>query len=340
MADFQWNESDIEWFVNSFKDEPKEINARMIHDKCKGKYKRLKRSDKPSFQDLRDLMRYVVRHKSARVTESHVTSKKYRIKMVSEKYPYEQNFFDPEFFNHTLFCEISDLRKLLKSFPFLLGNGASLRLDWYEALQLEKMYVQAFLAHNDDGGDLDLVFEKFGWELNSSINENQKDFLNPKYIASQRDSFCKSINYFAVQYKLFKNAFDDLVMIPEISNVGRGIRNHNDLFILTFNRFMALDFIERIKLKRKGYESANRTRYNKVKNILENTGNPEALMYQKPEFDDGLRLLRKSVIFWLRLPEFVNNDKKEVLEIYQECKQAFFDIYYSLAEGMRDETQT
>jgi hypothetical protein len=162
MTTFQWEQSHIDWFVLKFKDREKDIDARTVQRNYTQK-----RGEKLSSQDFRNLMRLVVQNKSARVTMYCVSSKKYRIRMVSENHPYIQELFDEEVFSNELrwafhFNSLFEgdylgiIEKITEAYrQEILTKGNMLR----------DLYLCAFLAYNFSGGDFDNVFIKSGFKL-------------------------------------------------------------------------------------------------------------------------------------------------------------------------------
>ncbi len=332
MANFQWNESDINWFIENFKDETNEIQSRMVQQK----YKRGQKINVKA-QDCKNLMRLVVINKHARVTKGHVNSTGYRIKMISQEYPYHQEIFDKNFFTYSPF-EKSDLSFIIESYPKTLKWIVYLESEWAEALLLERMYVSAFYAHNLFGGDLDRVFEEFGASI--KVSRGQNNGFSRKYGFIQRDSFCNKINFFACQYKLCKTATTELLDLKTKLGMSSLFADHNSLFTSMFVNAHILDFLERVELKKQVQKRKSRTRSNILKELMESVENPEALTQNKRGFDfnDEINNLRKDVIFWFALRD--RQIGSDVSGTYKECMEAFFNVQHSLRKGLLSSTLT
>jgi hypothetical protein len=97
MSDFQWDIDDVEKFKEKFKGGTTEIKAGDIPRR--NSFQRAGRR-KPTVEDFPQLMRLIVKDKSARVKQGVVGLKGYRIQMVSNDYPFVQNIFDDCVFEH------------------------------------------------------------------------------------------------------------------------------------------------------------------------------------------------------------------------------------------------
>ncbi len=193
MDVFQWNQSDVDWFISKFKSEEREINTRSVQRKY---------NNKPISYDFRQLMRLVVKSGYARVTSGCVTSKKYKIRMSSERYPYRIDLFDKELIEHP------ELNNIVPEFEELI-NTFFPEMDGYNPYQLEawdnhqlcvELIVASFSVYNFQGGDYDCIWE----------SELAKD-LTPS--ENYKNLFALTMNILVAEYVAYK------VVIPEVRGI-------------------------------------------------------------------------------------------------------------------------
>jgi hypothetical protein len=182
----------VDWFVERFKDESKDIDAGTVAQN----YHQKKGEPKLDHQDYKNLMRLVVQKEFARVVDGFVTSKRYKIRMVSEEYPYIQTVFDEEFF---LFMQPQDTvpnsqtcRKLFPEVSEQEWNNHSY-CEAYEVIVCRAAALyDAFFVQNYRGGDLST----------SALRELGSDKNSGKHA----DCFQLEIESFILQYKALKAA--------------------------------------------------------------------------------------------------------------------------------------
>jgi hypothetical protein len=339
MNDFQWNKTDVEWFVDNFKNGTDEIGSRIVHQK----YRRWKKTDVKSL-DCKNLMRLVVHHKLARVVKSHATSHKYRIKMVANDYPYIQDFFDGELFipdNPSYLLqgiEKTEVDEIITKYPRLGIEewNESCQEQWSQSTMLGQLYFNAFVAYNLLGGDFDKVFiHQSSPEINPWRNFTYETIPSQKIVISQRDSFCLMINSFRCYYRLFKLAIPNLTSIcSRYGVVDIPYTNHNLLFMDFFNSMILLNFYQGMLHKKIDKLGANRTRYNKIREILEyfKEGNLVSIDNDFDPDDELIGILRIN-FFWLHF-SLMSNDST-IRAAVNECIAAYLAVTSSLADGLR-----
>jgi hypothetical protein len=113
MSSFQWSQVHIDWVVSKFIDKGNVCAADISHN-----YTR--KAGEPRFKadDFRRLMQLVVKNKLARVTKGHIASDSYRIRIVSDDYPYVPDDFDEMTFSWLDKCNLApDISTLAAMFP-------------------------------------------------------------------------------------------------------------------------------------------------------------------------------------------------------------------------------
>jgi hypothetical protein len=202
MTDFQWQHHHLEWFVKTFSGTTKELSSGDIEKRYtpkrgepkKGKSKNGEKTI--TVQDFRNLMRAVVTQKLARVTTSHVRAKGYRIRMVTEEYPYHQNIFD-----ENALYEYMPGKELLLS-AYILSQ----EIEWnqkaenlWTLCQAEgRRYSLALKVINNHGGDFDLIFDY----LESFKLHQESKYLYARLLLedAERELFTLQINFFVQLY--------------------------------------------------------------------------------------------------------------------------------------------
>jgi hypothetical protein len=153
--------------------------------------------------DFGALMRQMVRLHLARVTQSHSNSDRYRIKMVSDDYPYVQEFFDKEIFENPFMKNpIPGKEELMKN--YLPG----VKIDWDDMVQGVWIgvvidgwkYLASFDIYNYLGGDFDLVFSTLAYY---GIHLDSTSF--------DKDHFILEVKFFIRLYEAFKVGNEELV---------------------------------------------------------------------------------------------------------------------------------
>ncbi len=225
MSDFQWDKDDVEKFKRLFKGVTTEIKASNIHESS---FRRAGRK-RPKAEDFRQLMRLIVKDKSARVKQGLVSLKKYRIQMVSDDYPYLPKTFDDVVFNDPYMVKPLPAKdELIKRLP----KGT----EWDESLQYlwELLDCQAKLFKNalqktyvHDGFDLDLLFE-------SLIGSDGKSVTIDEFT---KEKWALEISFYISMYDAFK------IGKKEISN-SFGI-DHNKAFLTAYSCHFIRHFLSR-----------------------------------------------------------------------------------------------
>jgi hypothetical protein len=172
----EWTDEHINWAVEIFKNKTNELSAGDIQKKI------YLRKGEPYIhvQDFRNLMRLMVKNKRARVTNGFCQSKGYKIRMVSDEYPYVQ-----EVFNISVFDTIE----------WVFTNQCK---DW-EPSEREKfvkkmrLYMIGFGVYTHMGGDFNYIFEVVS-------EEPEKLTVYP----DDRTSFILYVLYFVSIYRMLK----------------------------------------------------------------------------------------------------------------------------------------
>jgi hypothetical protein len=173
MANFQWNESHIEWCLKTFKARTEELSTGDIEKlytpkKRNGEPKKGKpKGDEQTIdmQDFRNLMRLMVNKKHARVTNGFHQSKGYKIRMVSVDYPYIQEVFGTT---------------VIETIPWVFTSKSK---DWEpskseEFNKIMIFYMFGFVVYTHMGGDFDYIFDKFSeYPEYSEYSEYRKSFI-------------------------------------------------------------------------------------------------------------------------------------------------------------------
>ncbi len=318
MAIFQWDQFHLDWFISKFKDEIY-IEARTVQRK----YRRKKGEMKPSTQDFRNLMRLVVKNRLARVVKGCVSSKKYKIRMVSDSYPYTQNLFDEEILSYpclaNLIVEINDFIEY--SFPGLkLQNNDKIHQIRDEVVMQSKIYWSAFSAYNFFGGDFDMAFEEVG------ISADEITIIPMDYYSGQINSLI--LTYQALKLaapelnKALNSTTPELVKNLSMPRLNRVNEKYNIFFILAIHSNICLQLLILMKDENQDYEKSYRTLYNKMKESLNylKEGAIEALSHNRSY---QYQSLVYNISFWRQLPAISSN--VEVRKAVQECEQAFIE---------------
>lgn len=228
MGAFQWSESHVDWFVERFKGEQKELDARSVQRKYGWGL---------SSQDFRNLMRLVVQLEHARVTNGCVTSKKYRIRMKSEQYPYETNLFDKALIEYLQTNDVfPDFYDLLNTFfPEIDGYNCYQEIAWDDYRLFFERIIHAFSVYNLRGGDYDTVWES-----------HDQDFLTPS--DKDKDLFCLIMRLLTKEYIAYK------IVIPEIRRIAEEITGEtmpevdaNSFFARSILSVLTLSVLKHIK---------------------------------------------------------------------------------------------
>jgi hypothetical protein len=173
----EWKEEHIQWFVKKFASEKREISSENVQN-AHGRTKENKGEQKPNAQDFRNLMRLIVKNRSARVTQGFSGIDNYRIRMVSVDNPYDQELFSDHF---ALYLKSSvNLPPTQEEF----SNLGDLLPEWTDQHQFEwrqERYwwdniLHAFQQYKYLGGDFEDVPPCFNPELkNKFVLNNTPD---------------------------------------------------------------------------------------------------------------------------------------------------------------------
>jgi hypothetical protein len=312
MSNFQWKKSDIDWFTERFKGEKTEITSRFVSQN----YPRKKWECKPLSQDFRNLMRLIVQNKQARVTSGHVTSKSYRIRMISDGYPYIQELFDEIFFSH--FQWEMKAFKLSEAREFYFQEIKDMVSDSYIQELLDgwnaavKMYRRAFWIYNFAGADYDLLADN-------------RDVLNSDIIRAMKDDICAELHSYVCQYKLFKLVKPEIenFLRESVSEWGKTVaEDYNHLFIIVIQADLTCDVLVSAQQKNGRYLTSKMTEYNKHKELLAclKDGLP---VQEENDWDCIPKYSAYSTVrsFWMEIPHITN--RPEVLDAYDDCEYAF-----------------
>ncbi len=221
MANFQWQEQHLKWFLRTFKDERNKLAARDIG----ARYCPKKGEQTIDAQDFRNLMRLMVLNKYARVTNSYKESRNYKIRMVSDDYPFIQEAFDRELFNHPFIKKpLPGVEEVKNTYlPFVEGHGdASFDEAYKRSNTLGSLYVEAFRIYNYEGGDFDLILHLLDEPL-----------MQPSDIADQREFFILHVRFFIAVYKAFKIGLPELQKMVEESDCPCP-QDHDTFFTVIF----------------------------------------------------------------------------------------------------------
>ena len=231
MTNFQWQEQHLEWFLRTFKGEIEELAARDITARYrprrgeprKGRSK--KGEQTIDAQDFRNLMRLMVLNKYARVTNSYQESRNYKIRMVSDDYPFIQEAFDRELFNHPFIKKpLPGVEEVKNTYlTSVEGRGdASFDEAYKRSNTLGSLYVEAFRIHNYEGGDFDLILHLL-----------DEPPMQPSDIADQRELFILHVRFFIAVYKAFKIGLPELQKMVEESDCSCP-QDHDTFFTVIF----------------------------------------------------------------------------------------------------------
>jgi hypothetical protein len=268
MSDFQWQKHHLEWFLKTFKNETREISRGDVEKRYrpkkgepkKGKSKNGERTITP--RDFGDLMRQMVRSHHARVTWSHSGSERYRIKMVSEDYPYSQEYFDREIFENPFMQNpIPEKEELLKNY---LPNA---KIDWNDKIQGiwlaayvdGRKYLASFDIYNYFGGDFDLVFSTCAYYgIDMDLTSDDKEL------------FILQSNLFIRLYEVFKLGNEELVAEynkQTDSELLYTATYYNSVFISSFQSDIIKWFL--LAVERPTRKISDRTYYDNAVQVLQ-----------------------------------------------------------------------
>jgi hypothetical protein len=228
MGTFQWNESHIDWFIKKFKGEQKELDARSVQRKYGWGL---------SSQDFRQLMRLVVKSGYARVTNGCVSSKRYKIRMISEQNPYRIDLFDKELIEHkglnNIVPEFDEL--LYVFFPEMEEYNVYQEEAWDNHRLFVELIVEGFSIYNFRGGDYDIIWE-------SDLCE----YITPS--DNYKDLFFFIMNVLISEYIACK------VIIPEVIDIAKRTTDDeipeidpNDVFINSISSVATLSILKHIE---------------------------------------------------------------------------------------------
>jgi hypothetical protein len=187
----EWNEEHIKWFEERFAGEEKEISSQTVQN-AHGRVKIDRGEQKPDKQDFRNLMRLVVKKGSARVSQGVSGISSYRIRMVSDHFPYNQ-----ELFSDMVACRLMfevNLPPTKEEF----SNLGDLLPDWTDRHQSKWKQERywwfeirhAFQRYKYFGGDFEDVPPCFNPEL--------------------KESFALIVNELICQYKAIKIGWEEI----------------------------------------------------------------------------------------------------------------------------------
>jgi hypothetical protein len=229
MADFEWKEFHLEWFLEKFKDDVREISAREIEKKYRPrKGKPIGNEQTIDSQDFRNLMRLMVMNEYARVTRGCFSDNGYKIRMVSDGYPYTQELFDSEIFSNQFMCEIlPEPTVLMKIYlPSLKVWSEIHQAAWVKSVNVGVLYVDAFHMYNYLGGDFDNIF--------LSIPDEGLD---------EKRLFTLEVMHYIALYKAFKIGISELIADCRANSKYRLPDDHNSFFISVFRSFIIKNFL-------------------------------------------------------------------------------------------------
>lgn len=247
MADFQWGELHINWVLEKFKDETKELAAGDIERQFRSSIKRGEpRKGKPKggeqtigTQDFRNLMRLMVINKLARVTRGSFKSKNYRIRLVSDEYPFTQDFFSKDLlFHHPHMLEpMPDIEDVKSVWMPSLNTWTESHQQAFETNKIRGyMYAEAFVAYNYLGGDFDNIFLQFPeFDLESTD------------VADSKKIFILHVLFFISLYTAFT------VGLPELQKWYKAIKdaplsgNHDRFFTVAFSHILVQDIFKQVE---------------------------------------------------------------------------------------------
>jgi hypothetical protein len=247
MTDFPWEEHHIDWFLKKFSSETKELVAREVHNSYKPKKgeprKGRSKEGEPIFdlQDFRNLMRLIVLNKYARVTKGSFKSTKYRIRMVSDEYPYIQELFDKEFFDHDWIVEpMPDIEVVRNIYLPFIDEWTDLHQEAHDiAKQDGYTYFDAFYIYNYRGGDFDILFHQF-----PKFDTRSKDG------SDARELFILHVYFFISVYKAFIIGLHDLKKWFKAIDPSRPCpRDHNTFFAVMFNHHIVGRIVTKVGVK-------------------------------------------------------------------------------------------
>lgn len=240
MSNFQWNQSHVDWLVSRFKNETRNITAKNVLDN----YNRRKGEPRIAAQDCRNLMRFAVQCGCARVVDSCVDSKRYKVRLVSSDYLYTQELFDKKLFDEYLLnCLLLYLDKVASLFyrdSEMKATDAIPQKIILEAYELADLYQKAFLSYNFKGADIDEVFA----EKSTSICE-----------IKTKELICQVFNRYVREYEICKSICES---INNISEEEKYPEAHLRFFSESFQNSIARNLITWMENEARNYQPSQK----------------------------------------------------------------------------------
>ncbi len=349
MADFHWDDSHVEWFLEAFSNNTKEISGRDVEKRYrpkKGEPKKGRPIDKEATittEDFRSLMRLMVEKGNARAVCSYSNSSKYRIRMVSEKYPYTSDLFDEDIFSHPFLIEPMpepiDLYSLYGVPPTHVEWDSENLAQWGLVAIEGFAYRLAFMAYNNKGGDFDLVFD---------FIENT---LSP-YIFNDKESkelFILNAGIFIAMYRLYKagkiELLDHAINNPA-QTIGRNdppcgyirnyspesIGNYKNIFIDDFRSNLIKDFLVSVDRRNWPERSVSDETYYKsfrlhIRSVEQNKPTPTKVMkvLKTGDYSDETKYWISRAIGRNMVPILRKSQKTEIVKAIAELDKAIND---------------
>jgi hypothetical protein len=262
MADFQWEVAHIEWFLDKFKDEKRGLSARDILPQYRPKKgeprkgKSRKGEQTIDTQDFRNLMRNMVSNEFARVVEGSYKSKNYKIRMVSDDYPYVQEVFGIELFSHPHMIEPMPGVDVVKDiYLHFLDSWTESHQQAFEKYQLQGyMYVDAFYIYNYRGGDFDLIFDQI----------DELDLESPD-VSDWKQLFILHVLFFISAYKAFAVGIPELREWLKANHDGEIPKHHDTFFAVVFRHQLSTWVLLSVEVK--NWRVPHRTVYNNSREV-------------------------------------------------------------------------
>jgi hypothetical protein len=157
----EWTQAHIDWFMGKFQNHTKEIDAREVQ-RAFGSRKGdgFPGSSESKSEEFRFLMRLIVHHKLARVTQGFSGSTDYRIIIVSESHPYVEKVFDDDIFLHPrILNPLGDCVAAIFKGAILAGQYEHEKYKKMARLEhASRLFEGAFRYYQYGGGDMENVF--------------------------------------------------------------------------------------------------------------------------------------------------------------------------------------
>jgi hypothetical protein len=320
MTDFKWLQCHTEWFLKKFRsrtDELKSSDISRMYTPKKGEPRkgRPENGEKTiTEQDFRNLMRLMVSSKHARVTQGHVRSKCYRIKIVNEEYPYIQNLLVNEIPQDLM----PDKEMLLKEYiPCIKINWDQKAQDlWALCYMTGKRYSLCFNLYNNSGGDFDLLFDY----LQDFSRKFKGEGFNalPMLEDEERELFTLEMNFFVMLYRAFE--VGNKVLLDDFVTHGYKSEDTERHFVRVFFSCLRSDLVREFlwALERPARKISDRTYYN---NVIKVQSSYRAMINSESiEVKDFCQ-------------EEINNEMKPLLEGYKPSVEACW--YFDNEEGRK-----